>query len=195
MTMKFTIIRAPSHYNVILKRPGLKTLRSIPSIVHSMMKFPTPREITTLVARATIIFECRMLEKKQMLNQKVEKCIDPEGKEKEEAKEVSLTEEMLVNLVFPDQLVTISGKRPKEYKGRLKAFLKKNHDKLGSGERIFKMAQSEDRPTNQVKEYPRKGQNQIKTGQKQEAWRSQEKSKALTVDRARKTEQNAKRMT
>nr|GFB40618.1 putative reverse transcriptase domain-containing protein [Tanacetum cinerariifolium] len=45
-----------------------------------------------------------------------------------------------------------------------------------------------------VKEIPRKRQNQIKTGQKREAWRSQEKFKAVTVDRGRKTEQNAKRM-
>nr|GEU79823.1 hypothetical protein [Tanacetum cinerariifolium] len=41
---------------------------------------------------------------------------------------------------------------------------------------------------------PRKGQNRIKTGQKREAWRSREKFKAVAVGRARKTEQNAKRM-
>nr|GFA21931.1 hypothetical protein [Tanacetum cinerariifolium] len=45
-----------------------------------------------------------------------------------------------------------------------------------------------------VKEIPRKGQNRIKTGQKREAWQSREKFKAVTVDRARKTEKNAKRM-
>nr|GEZ02961.1 RNA-directed DNA polymerase, eukaryota [Tanacetum cinerariifolium] len=43
-------------------------------------------------------------------------------------------------------------------------------------------------------ESSRKGQNRIKTRQKWEAWRSQEKSKAVTVDRARKTEENKKRM-
>nr|GEX95437.1 hypothetical protein [Tanacetum cinerariifolium] len=43
-----------------------------------------------------------------------------------------------------------------------------------------------------VKESSRKGQNQIKTGQKQEAWRSWKKFKAVTVDRGRKTEQNKK---
>nr|GEU98642.1 retrovirus-related Pol polyprotein from transposon TNT 1-94 [Tanacetum cinerariifolium] len=41
---------------------------------------------------------------------------------------------------------------------------------------------------------PRKGQNQIKTGQKREACRSREKFKAVTVGRGRKTEQNIKRM-
>nr|GEV40734.1 hypothetical protein [Tanacetum cinerariifolium] len=45
-----------------------------------------------------------------------------------------------------------------------------------------------------VKENSRKGQNQIKTGQKQEAWQSREKFKVVTVDRARKPEENKKRM-
>nr|GEY51141.1 hypothetical protein [Tanacetum cinerariifolium] len=40
---------------------------------------------------------------------------------------------------------------------------------------------------------PRKGQNQIKTGQKREAWRSREKSEAVTVERAGKTKENIKR--
>nr|GEU46043.1 hypothetical protein [Tanacetum cinerariifolium] len=40
---------------------------------------------------------------------------------------------------------------------------------------------------------PRKGQNQIKNEQKREAWRSQEKSEAVTVDRGRNTEENTKR--
>nr|GEX60336.1 reverse transcriptase domain-containing protein [Tanacetum cinerariifolium] len=44
-----------------------------------------------------------------------------------------------------------------------------------------------------VKENPKKGQNRIKTGQKREAWRSREKSKAVTVDRGRNTEENRKR--
>nr|GEV72242.1 zinc finger, CCHC-type [Tanacetum cinerariifolium] len=39
----------------------------------------------------------------------------------------------------------------------------------------------------------RKGQNRIKTGQKREAWRIQEKSEAVTVNKERKTEGNTKR--
>nr|GEW53875.1 putative reverse transcriptase domain-containing protein [Tanacetum cinerariifolium] len=45
-----------------------------------------------------------------------------------------------------------------------------------------------------VKERSRKGQNRIKTGQKREAWRSREKVKGVAVDRARKNEENKKRM-
>nr|GFB24840.1 hypothetical protein [Tanacetum cinerariifolium] len=45
-----------------------------------------------------------------------------------------------------------------------------------------------------VKESSRKGQNQIKTGQKREAWRSWEMPEAVTVERGRKTKENKKRM-
>nr|GEV28125.1 hypothetical protein [Tanacetum cinerariifolium] len=50
-----------------------------------------------------------------------------------------------------------------------------------------------DLPLISVKENSRKGQNWIKTGQKQEVWQSREKSEAVTVDRGRKTEENTKR--
>nr|GFC13299.1 ribonuclease H-like domain, reverse transcriptase, RNA-dependent DNA polymerase [Tanacetum cinerariifolium] len=43
------------------------------------------------------------------------------------------------------------------------------------------------------KEILKKGQNRIKTRQKREAWQSQEKLEAVTVDRAGKTKQNVKR--
>nr|GFC82955.1 hypothetical protein [Tanacetum cinerariifolium] len=39
----------------------------------------------------------------------------------------------------------------------------------------------------------KKGQNRIKTGQKQEAWRSPKESKVVSVDSGRTTEENAKR--
>ncbi|GJR01780.1 hypothetical protein Tco_0524764 [Tanacetum coccineum] len=69
-TMKFTVIKAPSPYNIILGRLCLKVLRAIPSTIHSMMKFPIPKGITTLVTRSVIISECRRLEKKQMIEEK-----------------------------------------------------------------------------------------------------------------------------
>nr|GEX53770.1 reverse transcriptase domain-containing protein [Tanacetum cinerariifolium] len=38
-------------------RPGLKTLRATPFTIHSMMKFPTPKGVATLVTRTIIIAE------------------------------------------------------------------------------------------------------------------------------------------
>nr|GEX65004.1 hypothetical protein [Tanacetum cinerariifolium] len=40
--MKCTVIPAPSPYNIIMGRPGLKQLWAIPSTIHGMIKFPTP---------------------------------------------------------------------------------------------------------------------------------------------------------
>ncbi|GJW86318.1 reverse transcriptase domain-containing protein [Tanacetum coccineum] len=59
--MKFIIIRAPSPYNIILGRPGLKILHAIPSTIHSMIKFPTPKGIATLIRISNNhIAECRL---------------------------------------------------------------------------------------------------------------------------------------
>ncbi|GJY23090.1 reverse transcriptase domain-containing protein [Tanacetum coccineum] len=108
-SMKFIVVRAPSPYNIILGRPGLKTLRAIPSIIHSMMKFPTPKGVATLVTRTVIIAECRRLENKQMIEEE-----SPKGKG-----EVAVTEEVLVNPSFLDQLVTIGEGCPKRVPWRI----------------------------------------------------------------------------
>ncbi|GJU48228.1 reverse transcriptase domain-containing protein [Tanacetum coccineum] len=115
-SMKFIVVRAPSPYNIILGRPGLKTLRAIPSTIHSMMKFPTPKGVATLVTRTIIIAECRRLEKKQMVEEE-----NPKRKG-----EVAITEEVLVNPSFPDQLVTIGGGLSEAGKDQLKSLLRDN---------------------------------------------------------------------
>ncbi|GJW22790.1 reverse transcriptase domain-containing protein [Tanacetum coccineum] len=53
-SMKFIIIRAPSPYNVILGRPGLKILHATHQLIHSISNFPTQKEIATLIASITI---------------------------------------------------------------------------------------------------------------------------------------------
>ncbi|PWA96799.1 hypothetical protein CTI12_AA037930 [Artemisia annua] len=98
--MKFAVIRSPSPYNVILGRSGIKRLRAIPSTIHSMMKFPTPRGIATLVTRSVIISECRKLEEKFLLEKEMEADTYPE----EEIKNEVGTEEILVHPAYPDQL-------------------------------------------------------------------------------------------
>ncbi|GJV32011.1 reverse transcriptase domain-containing protein [Tanacetum coccineum] len=118
-TMKLTVSRAPSPYNVILGRKGLRALRAIPSTIYSMMKFPTPRGITTLVTRSVIISECMSLEKKQVVEEK---------KEEVETKAVNVTKEILVNPAFPDQLVIIGGGLPEACKDQLKLLLKDKMD-------------------------------------------------------------------
>ncbi|GJS21644.1 reverse transcriptase domain-containing protein [Tanacetum coccineum] len=67
--------------------------------IHSMMKFPTLRGIPTLVTRSVIISNCGQLEKKQV--------VEEEKKEEVKTKAVNVTEEILVNPTFPDQLIVI----------------------------------------------------------------------------------------
>nr|GEV95544.1 reverse transcriptase domain-containing protein [Tanacetum cinerariifolium] len=104
--INFTVVRAPSPYNVIFGRTGLRSLRAVSSTIHFMVKFPTPRGIATLVTRSAIISECRRLERKKMVEQEVNQNIN---QEKEVSKRVDLTEQTLVNPTYPDQLVTIEG--------------------------------------------------------------------------------------
>ncbi|GJU81109.1 reverse transcriptase domain-containing protein [Tanacetum coccineum] len=115
-SMKFIIIRAPSPYNVILGRPGLKILHAIPSTIHSMIKFPTPKGIATLIARTITIAECRKREEKQMVKE--------ETPQEEEG--VDVTEQIIVNPSFPDQMVTIGGRLSKGCKEQLTTLLTSN---------------------------------------------------------------------
>ncbi|GKA60028.1 reverse transcriptase domain-containing protein [Tanacetum coccineum] len=108
-----------------LRRWCLRALRAVSSTIYSMIKFPTPRGITTSVTRTVVIVECRRLEKKQM----VEKEIDQLTLQEEEGpKRVGLTEQALVNLAYLDQLVMIGGNLSEGCKDQLKALLKKSMD-------------------------------------------------------------------
>nr|GEX88898.1 reverse transcriptase domain-containing protein [Tanacetum cinerariifolium] len=96
-------------------RPGLKTLRAIPSTIHSMMKFLTLKGVATLVTRTIIIAECRRLERRQMV----------EGNFEGE-RGVAATEEVLINPLFLDQRVTIGGGLSEACRDQLKHLLKDN---------------------------------------------------------------------
>ncbi|GJU78470.1 hypothetical protein Tco_1275540 [Tanacetum coccineum] len=92
------------------------------------MKFPTHKGIATLVTRTEIISECRRLEKKHMLDKEEGEHRESELVGDRETKEVSLTDEVLVNPAFPDQLIVIGGYLSRAYKDQLKTLLKKNLD-------------------------------------------------------------------
>ncbi|GJZ24130.1 reverse transcriptase domain-containing protein [Tanacetum coccineum] len=70
-----------------------------------MIKFPTPKGIATLIARTITIAECRKREEKQMIRE--------ETPQEEEG--VDVTEQVIVNPSFPDQMVTIGGRLSKGY--------------------------------------------------------------------------------
>nr|GEV65784.1 reverse transcriptase domain-containing protein [Tanacetum cinerariifolium] len=76
----------------------VKNSPSHSSTIYSMMKFPTPKDVATLVTRTIITAECRWL--KIEWSKKV-----PNERERE----VAATEEVLINPSFSDQKVTIGG--------------------------------------------------------------------------------------
>lgn len=123
--MKFAVVRSPSPYNIILGRSRIKKLRAIPSTIHSMMKFPTPRGIATLVTRSVIILECRKLEEKFLLEKEAQIETPPETTTMDE---LTKTEEILVHPAHPDQLVEIGRNFSKEGRRQLITLLKSSQD-------------------------------------------------------------------
>ncbi|PWA66512.1 reverse transcriptase domain-containing protein [Artemisia annua] len=122
--MTFCVVRSPSPYNVILGRIGLKEMRAIPSKIHSMTKFPTPKGITTLIARPSMVSECRRLEEKQTVEKpKVEV---PQEAEITGEDDVVGTEEVLINPAYPEQLVVIGKDFSKDSRRNLIELLRKN---------------------------------------------------------------------
>ncbi|GJV64290.1 reverse transcriptase domain-containing protein [Tanacetum coccineum] len=121
--MKFTVVRASSPYNIILGRTGLQELRAVSSTVHAMLKFPTPKGITTLCAHAKLIYECRWSErrvtKQEVPAQKTDdlKTPNPEGEEK-----------VLVNPAFSKQAITIGTRFSTKCREQLICLLKSNMD-------------------------------------------------------------------
>ncbi|GJX52155.1 reverse transcriptase domain-containing protein [Tanacetum coccineum] len=126
--MRFTVIPAPSPYNIILGRLALKQLRAIPSTIHGMMKFLTRWGIATVLSQAPTILECRREEKKQAR----EKKKDP-VEEMEPMESPSPTELVLVNSAYLEQLVKIGKNLSPEGSTQLKNLLRKKPRRIRLG--------------------------------------------------------------
>ncbi|GKB50014.1 hypothetical protein Tco_0900767 [Tanacetum coccineum] len=75
--INFTVVRAPSPYNVIFGRTSLSSLSDFRKLYHYLVKVPTPKGIATLVTRSAIISECQRLEKRIQVS-----CFGPDDEEK-----------------------------------------------------------------------------------------------------------------
>ncbi|PWA47087.1 reverse transcriptase domain-containing protein [Artemisia annua] len=104
---------------------GIKELRAIPSTIHTMMKFPTPGGVATLVTRSIIISECRKLEEKFLLRKETEAEVPPAAAMISEDEK---TEKIMVHPAYPDQLVTIGKNFSPEGRKLLINLLKNNKD-------------------------------------------------------------------
>ncbi|GJY85069.1 hypothetical protein Tco_0499095 [Tanacetum coccineum] len=87
-----------------------------------MMKFPTPRGITTLVTRTAAVFECWRLEEKRTTQEEKVEEKEPDWMED------SVGEEVVVNPAFLEQKVTFKTQFSKECRLRLISLLNNNMD-------------------------------------------------------------------
>ncbi|GJT55425.1 hypothetical protein Tco_0990479 [Tanacetum coccineum] len=59
--INFVVVRSPSRYNGIIRRPGVRKIQAVPSKAHGMLKFPVPKGILTLRSSKIIPLECTLV--------------------------------------------------------------------------------------------------------------------------------------
>nr|GEY92751.1 reverse transcriptase domain-containing protein [Tanacetum cinerariifolium] len=59
--MNFLVVRSPSPYNEIRRRPGVRKLQAVPSTAHRMLKIVVERGIITLKSSMLVPLECAMV--------------------------------------------------------------------------------------------------------------------------------------
>nr|GEV55446.1 hypothetical protein [Tanacetum cinerariifolium] len=98
--MNFMIVRSPSPYKGIIRRPRVRRIQEISSTTHGMLKFPMTGETVTLQSSRIIPLECTMVSgpriPRQTINQvaeeKIQVAIHPEYPEQTVAIGSTLTE-------------------------------------------------------------------------------------------------------
>ncbi|GKF24701.1 hypothetical protein Tco_0077023 [Tanacetum coccineum] len=63
--MNFVVIRSPSPYNRIIRRPRVREIQEVPSTAHRLLKFPVSGGILTLRSSRIILLECTMVFKQE----------------------------------------------------------------------------------------------------------------------------------
>ena len=128
MTARFLIVDAPSSYNILLGRPSLNAIKSIPSAYHMMIKFPTISGAGMVRGDQRVARECYSASMKQKvvnniymdeLDMRDEVLTRPEPSE--ELEPVSLDDD-------PEHLAYIGSKLAEDLKSLLTHFLRQNKD-------------------------------------------------------------------
>ena len=127
-TERFLIVDTPSAYNMLLGRPSLNAIKSIPFAYHMMIKFPIESGVGMVRGDQRVAKECYSASVKQKavdnvymdeLDVRNEVLTRPEPSE--ELEPVSLDDD-------PEHLVYIGSKLTEDLKGLLTQFLRQNRD-------------------------------------------------------------------
>ncbi|GJR42638.1 reverse transcriptase domain-containing protein, partial [Tanacetum coccineum] len=117
----FMIVRTPSPYNVILRRPGMRHVGAIASTIHSLLKFPIPTGVA--IVRGDIPCKDECLQVSQKKEREPEEATTPASPKNESEKE-----EMEINHLYPDQKFMIGTSLPLKLKEESKKLLRANLD-------------------------------------------------------------------
>ncbi|GJQ99695.1 hypothetical protein Tco_0522680 [Tanacetum coccineum] len=93
--MNFMIVRSPSPYNGIIRRPRLRKIQAVPSTAHEMLKFPMQDTVVTLHS-STVPTECKMVAESPI-----------ESLPNEHAIKVGI--KIAIHPEYPEQTITIGG--------------------------------------------------------------------------------------
>ncbi|GJT04300.1 hypothetical protein Tco_0838762 [Tanacetum coccineum] len=99
--MNFVVVRSPSPYNGIIRRPGVRKLQAILSTAHGMLKLPVEEGVITLKSSRLVPLECAMVSgpkgippaTKPIIEERVKVAINPEHPEQTVMIGSTLTEE------------------------------------------------------------------------------------------------------
>nr|GEW43135.1 reverse transcriptase domain-containing protein [Tanacetum cinerariifolium] len=83
--MNFMIVRSPSLYNEIIKRPGVRKLQAVSSTAHGMLKISVEGGIITLKSSMLVLLECTMVSRpegsilvtKPMVDERIKVALHP----------------------------------------------------------------------------------------------------------------------
>nr|GEY52933.1 reverse transcriptase domain-containing protein [Tanacetum cinerariifolium] len=87
--MNFMVVRSPSLYNGIIRRPGVRKSQAVPSTAHGMLKIPVEGGIITIKSSMLVPLECTMVfgpegslpVTKSMVEERIKLAINPKHPE------------------------------------------------------------------------------------------------------------------
>ncbi|GJU57539.1 hypothetical protein Tco_1235305 [Tanacetum coccineum] len=113
--MNFVVVRSPSPYNGIIKRPGVRKLQAVPSTVHGMLKIPVDGGVITLKSSRLVPLECAMVSGSERTLPASELTVEERIK-------------VAINPQYPEQTIMIGSTLTEEGHNKLCNLLQRNLD-------------------------------------------------------------------
>ncbi|XP_031111915.1 uncharacterized protein LOC116015888 [Ipomoea triloba] len=136
--VEFVVVKSECAHNIILGRPALEDLRSIISMEHLCLKFPTPTGVGVArgdqkVSRSCYLKACRQIGKRDLQVHTIgEKALQgEEGRPR--AEPIVETEEVVLDLGRPERVVKVGTGLPADLRGRIIKVIRRFKDVFAWG--------------------------------------------------------------